>query len=173
MYFRLWHGSVQSKVISILAVASIILTPLTPAAFGDGSPTVPNPVFTAQAEQPKVDGSTGAFTQQIPIDIPPGRNGLQPDVSLEYNSQRTQDIIVGYGWSLSIPYIQRLNKTGSQDLYTSNAYFTSSVDGDLVGSTTPPSSFPTILRAIPLTFHHVANPTTDLFSYTVPAGGNK
>ena len=43
----------------------------------------------------------------LPLDIPPGRNGLQPDVTLDYNSQRTQDSIVGYGWQLSIPYIQR------------------------------------------------------------------
>src|SRR5262249_48834059 len=42
-----------------------------------------------------------------------------------------------YGWSLSVPYIERLNKTGSQDLYGSNVVFTSSLDGELVGSTTP------------------------------------
>jgi Resolvase, N terminal domain len=39
---------------------------------------------------------------------------MQPDVSLIYNSRNTdQDSVVGYGWSLSIPYIERLNKTGS------------------------------------------------------------
>ena len=27
------------------------------------------------------------------------------------------ETFVGYGWSLSIPYIQRLNKTGTQNLY--------------------------------------------------------
>jgi hypothetical protein len=70
-------------------------------------------VFGSQTGGQKVDGSTGAFTQQIPLDIPPGRNGLQPDVTLDYNSQRTKDSIVGYGWNLSIPYIERLNKTGS------------------------------------------------------------
>ena len=54
-----------------------------------------------------------------------------------YNSQNTQNDILGYGWSLNIPYIQRLNKTGSQDLYNAN-YFTSSLDGELgVINTTP------------------------------------
>jgi YD repeat-containing protein len=57
---------------------------------------------------------------------------MQPDISLVYNSRNTdQDSIVGYGWSLSIPYIERLNKTGSQDMYGPNAYFSSSLDGEL------------------------------------------
>src|SRR5262249_35211490 len=118
--FRWNLGSVQSKAISLITFASIILTPLAHvyAAFGDGTPTIPNPsVFGQTIEQDKIDGSTGASTQTIPLDIPPGRNGLQPDVSLQYNSQNTSDGIVGYGWSLSIPSIQRLNKIGSQELY--------------------------------------------------------
>jgi hypothetical protein len=89
------------------------LTPVAPAyaAFGGGSPTVPNPtVFAGESDIAKIDGSSGAFTQSVPLDIPPGRNGLQPDVSLNYNSQQTKDGIVGYGWDLSIPYIERLNK---------------------------------------------------------------
>src|SRR5262249_46775088 len=118
--FRLRQGSVQSKAISLVTLA-LILTPVSSAyaAFGDGgAPTVPNPAaFTGETENARIDGSSGAFTQQVPIDIPPGRNGLQPSISLDYNSQHTKDSIVGYGWSLSIPYIERLNKTGSQDLY--------------------------------------------------------
>lgn len=116
----------------------MILSPLsTVSAFGGGEITIPNSnALTGTGEPSKVDGVTGAFTQRIPLDIPPGRNGLQPDISLDYNSQRTQDSVVGYGWSLSIPYIQRLNKTGSQDLYNSNARFASSLEGELAASTT-------------------------------------
>src|SRR5262249_3947436 len=59
-------------------------------------------------------------------------------LKLEYNSQdTTNDNIVGYGWSLSIPYIQVLNKIGSQTLYTAG-YFTSPIDGEL--ATTPTST---------------------------------
>src|SRR5262245_38053755 len=138
-HFRWKLGSVQSKVISLITLASITLTPIQEAfaAFGDGSaPTVLNPtVLTGTGDDPKIDGSTGAFTQRVSLDIPPGRNGLQPDVSLNYNSQRTKDGIVGYGWELSIPYIERLNKTGSQNLYDSvTPYFTSSIDGELATS---------------------------------------
>jgi hypothetical protein len=135
-----WNfGSVQSKVISLIILATAVLAPVQQAfaAFGDGAPTIPNQtVFAGQAEAPKVEGSTGAFTQRVPLDIPPGRNGMQPDVALQYNSQNTVDGIVGYGWSLSIPYIERVNKTGTQDLYGSSPYFASSIDGELVASAT-------------------------------------
>src|SRR5229473_5744043 len=132
------------RVLSSVLVFCFILSPAEPAfaAFGDGAPTVPNSsVFTTSDDSPKVDGQSGAFTQRVPLDIPPGRNGLQPDVSLQYNSQNTSDGIVGYGWSLSIPYIQRLNKTGSQDIYGGAPYFTSSIDGELVHMSTSTNSF--------------------------------
>ncbi len=104
--------------------------PLTPSG-GEPAPTISAPnLFGLNSGAPKVDGATGAFTQNIKLDIPPGRNGTQPDLSLNYNSQDGEDSIVGYGWSISIPYIQRLNKTGSQNLYN-NPYFTSSIDGEL------------------------------------------
>ena len=88
-HFHWKLGSVQSKAVSLIILASTVLAPAQTAfaAFGDGSPTVPNiSLFTAQTEDAKIDGSTGAFTQRITLDIPPGRNGLQPDISLQYNS---------------------------------------------------------------------------------------
>jgi YD repeat-containing protein len=81
---------------------------------------------------PEPDLSTGALVYSYPIAVPPGRNGLQPNLSLQYNSQdQTQDGAFGYGWSASIPYIQRVNKIGTEQLYTAS-YFSSSLSGDLV-----------------------------------------
>jgi RHS repeat-associated protein len=76
----------------------------------------------------------------LKLDIPPGRNGLQPDLALQYNSQRAEDSIVGYGWTINIPYIQRLNKVGSQSLYNL-PYFTSSIDGELATTSTSTTAF--------------------------------
>jgi concanavalin A-like lectin/glucanase superfamily protein/virulence plasmid B protein len=134
----------QSRLGPILFVSIFTLAYLIsgPPVFATANPpTVLNPdVFSGQTT-PIVDGASGALTQHIPIDIPPGRNGLQPDLSLDYNSQNTaEDSIVGYGWSLSIPYIERLNKTGSQNLYGPNAYFTSSLDGELANLSTTTTS---------------------------------
>jgi hypothetical protein len=95
------------------------MTTLSAGSFGgDGQPTVlSQSIFSLANATPKADGQTGALTQNLKLDIPPGRNGLQPDLALQYNSQRAEDGIVGYGWTINIPYIQRLNKVGSQSLY--------------------------------------------------------
>jgi RHS repeat-associated protein len=66
--------------------------------------------------------------------IPPGRNNLQPDVSLAYNSSDNQlRNIFGEGWSVNIPYIERINKAGVDKLYSTSTtnYFRSSLDGEL------------------------------------------
>jgi Salmonella virulence plasmid 65kDa B protein len=122
----------------------------TPPPPGPPPPASPPPppsidnstVFTLQDARPKADGQSGALLQNLKLDIPPGRNGVQPDLSLEYNSQSAEDSIVGYGWTVTIPYIQRLNKLGSQKLYNV-PYYTSSIDGDLAttSSATTTQSF--------------------------------
>ena len=93
--------------------------------------------------QIKIDKNTGALNTTFPIDIPPGRNGLQPNVNLVYNSQNTQQgSIVGEGWSIGIPYIERLNINGVDKLYSTStpSYFNSSLDGRL-STTTVGSSY--------------------------------
>lgn len=168
----------SSRLFAAILIFCFVLAPAQPAlaAFGDGTPTVPNAnVFGQASETAKVDEPTGAFTQRIQLDIPPGRDGLQPDLALEYNSQNTSDGIVGYGWSLSIPYIQRLNKTGSQNLYSGDAYFASSVEGELVSAsstTTSATTSPSFLDTLPLTLYEFQNVTSESRSYTVPSGGS-
>jgi len=167
-----------TKIISIALVAVMNFLPIAQVlAFGGTAPTIPNPsVFTDLVEQPRVDGASGAYTQKVSLDIPPGRSGLQPDISLQYNSQQTSDSIVGYGWSLPIPYVQRLNKTGTQDFYNSaTSYFTSSTDGELANiatSTTAATTTPSVLDTVPLSTYKVTAATSDSRSYTVPAGGS-
>lgn len=61
-----------------------------------------------------VDNS-GQATYNIPIEVPPGRNGVQPNLSIVYSSQAQNDIL-GVGWVLNgISTITRGGKTKAID----------------------------------------------------------
>ena len=59
--------------------------------------------------------SGGAATQSIPIVAPPGRAGVQPNLSFNYNSQG-ENSLLGVGWSIGgLPVIHRCARTVAQD----------------------------------------------------------
>ncbi|MEO8388747.1 FG-GAP-like repeat-containing protein [Polaromonas sp.] len=65
-------------------------------------------------ENAKVD-QNGAFNFSIPIEVPPGIAGMQPELSLAYSSQQ-QNGIVGMGWSLTgLPSVQRTKRIRAID----------------------------------------------------------
>lgn len=67
-----------------------------------------------QFNDAQVDAFSGAATYAIPLDLPRGRNGLTPQLSLAYNSRRVDGILswiqtdwTGLGWSIDPPQITR------------------------------------------------------------------
>jgi RHS repeat-associated protein len=67
---------------------------------------------------------TGAATYQIPLWLPPGAGGVQPSLTIAYDSQGGGGI-VGPGWSLTgLSAITRCNKTFAQDPLPSNVTLT-------------------------------------------------
>src|SRR3989338_659974 len=99
---------------------------------GEQSSAQQNSALKNQPKLPEADESTGALVYRYPIEVPPGRNGLQPQFELTYNSQNAEEgSLLGYGWSLSIPSIERQNKHGAEQMYARHD-FTSSLSGELV-----------------------------------------
>ena len=81
---------------------------------------------------PTVSTVDGSLNYDYPIVVPAGRNGFGPDIKLSYNNNnKSHSSIVGIGWSLNIPYIQRVNVNGTDKMYSNNNFF-SSLDGLLV-----------------------------------------
>ena len=65
----------------------------------------------SSSEKFQVEPSTGTATLTIPIEVPQGRKGIQPSISLMYNSSSPNSIL-GVGWSLELGSIQRSTKRG-------------------------------------------------------------
>jgi RHS repeat-associated protein len=66
---------------------------------------------------------TGSASFSYPIQVPPGRNGIQPSVSLSYsNTDKNFNSVTGYGWSLPTNAIFRSTGKGVDRLYTEDDY---------------------------------------------------
>ncbi|WP_346729630.1 SpvB/TcaC N-terminal domain-containing protein [Shewanella sp. NKUCC01_JLK] len=118
------------------AAVSVLLPPdwMNTSTVNVGDATIIDPVLTditdlsTVAVKGKAGVSGGQAIYHIPIDLPPGRNGVQPLVSLSYNSQGGNGIL-GVGWSLNADSsISRCSATFAQDGFTRSVTFNSSTD---------------------------------------------
>src|SRR3989338_7939634 len=138
------------RFLSILLLGIFVIglaphfTPTAEADATDRDEGFYDQTYEIGANRLSFDGSSqssswsGAYTYTLPITLPPGRNGLQPSLALGYNSQSSEvDSFFGTGWSMGIPSITRLNKTGLNNLFD-ETYFSSSLSGELVNETGTP-----------------------------------
>ncbi|MBF0532863.1 MAG: hypothetical protein HQL23_07200, partial [Candidatus Omnitrophica bacterium] len=73
------------------------------------------------------DSSSGAPVFSLPIDLPPGRKGMAPPLTLTY-SPRAGNGLFGMGWQTAFPTIERSLKNGVPT-YTSADTFVSTLGG--------------------------------------------
>ena len=137
----------KQRFLSSLLLGLLAFTSLVPKTFADATSRDEgfyDQTYEINNGQLSFDGSSqnssssGAYTFSLPITVPNGRNGMQPSLALSYNSQSNEwDSFYGAGWSLGIPSITRLNKTGLNNLYDETD-FNSSLSGELVNETGTP-----------------------------------
>ena len=71
----------------------------------------PYETFVTSPVNVQPSGNTGAAGTSIPIVVPPGRNGIAPNLALTYSSSGGNGHL-GTGWSLDVGSIQRNTKMG-------------------------------------------------------------
>ena len=70
------------------------------------------PTYKAPSPAPNNILHSGSLNKTIPIDVPPGRNGMTPDIQLQYDSYNKENGRLGVGWDLNTSFIQRSTKKG-------------------------------------------------------------
>lgn len=69
------------------------------------------PAHAQSSKNLEIDPSTGTVITTVPITLPPGRHGVEPNLTLMYNSSSPNGIL-GNGWMLDLGSIQRSTKHG-------------------------------------------------------------
>ena len=100
---------------ALFEIDPMMVVPPSAGITGGPNPTVDNGVVGAIGGTVNVSALGGAV-YSIPIEVLPGKDGMQPSLSVTYNSQAGNGLL-GYGWSLSgLSSITRCGRTIYHDL---------------------------------------------------------
>ena len=110
------HGFV--RLFAAAAVLFVSLAPRPSVAISHGQTAANGAIGEPNVDLSVVSGdaseSTGAAVLSIPVELPPGTNGHQPSLALNYSSDQGNGIL-GIGWSLPIPMIYCSTRFGIPD----------------------------------------------------------
>jgi RHS repeat-associated protein len=107
-------AAVRRPAAGLAASTGTVVVAATTSTSGSGGDYTATPL--SEAGTWAEGGSSGAFTYSYPIQVPPVPGGLEPDVSLNYDSQlvdgltsstNSQASWIGDGWDYSPGYIER------------------------------------------------------------------
>ncbi|MDZ4217345.1 MAG: RHS repeat-associated core domain-containing protein, partial [Candidatus Gracilibacteria bacterium] len=140
----------KKKILSLILACSLIIQSLSPVLAQSADPhqsqthfALLHPpekrIFSFESsqltDQSYVSLSSGAALFQIPITSPPGLNGLEPNLGLNYNNQAANENgPFGYGWIFPVGQVNRINKEGIQKMYTNPVYSVSiaGIGGEMI-----------------------------------------
>jgi RHS repeat-associated protein len=120
--------------VTLVSPAYAATKPMPPVAYAVSS----NPIVSGTGDLGYLPGAgevstQGQYTYTIPLEVPPGRAGMQPALALSYSSGAGNGIL-GMGWSLSgLSTISRCGQTLSTDGQVKGIHLTDST-GDAVAS---------------------------------------
>jgi RHS repeat-associated protein len=106
------HGNACCLHVALLA--ALLAGPAagdTGTALGDRSGEG-STAFTGLAQAPEANLFTGALDTAVPIEVPPGRRGMTPQLALRYSSSAGPGIF-GFGWNVPIGRIERSTTWGA------------------------------------------------------------
>lgn len=84
---------------ALFEIDAIMVVPPSAGITGGPNPTVDNGVVGAIGGTVNISALGGAV-YSIPIEVLPGKDGMQPSLSVTYNSQASNGLL-GYSWNLS------------------------------------------------------------------------
>lgn len=98
---------IAKKITFILVADLILLFFVELCSYSAGE----SPLTPSLTESYRTDLMTGSAVMTVPITVPPGRKGMQPDIKLIYSSDNPNGIC-GVGWMFELGNIQRNTKKG-------------------------------------------------------------
>ncbi|MCU0673235.1 MAG: hypothetical protein MUE69_10640 [Myxococcota bacterium] len=111
----------------VVALGSIVCPNLTRA--DDDSGVSPNRLklpsgpgsLEGVGEDAELNPNMGVATYRVPIEVPRGHHGFGPELALTYSSTSGASV-VGFGWDLAIPSIERMTSRGLPSYDTSDLF---------------------------------------------------
>lgn len=109
------HLVLKSATVFWVILSNLVLFKLAPVVHAEtnNKSNAPSPMGSAESGAGTVlpDLFTGTMSYEIPIDVPSGRNGMEPRIALTYQSSNGNGW-VGIGWELELGSIERGTRSG-------------------------------------------------------------
>jgi len=125
------------EFLAVVLVVNFVLSPGEALAVAHGETNSSGPTGDSEAsvsaDEVSVDESSGTVSLSIPIELPPGPNGQQPQVGLGYSSAAGNGL-AGVGWSVPVSKVTCSTRFGLPDYLNCDRF---ELDGEVLVGPAP------------------------------------